>query len=46
MNSRLVIITAEYKLFNKAAEDAGLQCTHQRFVKYGGLLTKIMVFRP
>lgn len=43
-NSRLVIITAEHRVFANAAEEAGLQCTHERFVKYGGLLTKIMVF--
>jgi tRNA (guanine6-N2)-methyltransferase len=43
-NSRLAVITAEHELFKKAAEEAGLQCTHGRFVRYGGLLTKIMVF--
>lgn len=44
-DSRLVVITAEYKILARAAENAGLQCTHERFVKYGGLLTKIMVFK-
>ncbi len=44
-NSRLVAITAEHEVFARAAEEAGMQCSHERFVRYGGLLTKIMVFR-
>jgi len=44
-DSRLAVITSEYKILASAAEDAGLQCTHERFVRYGGLLTKIMVFK-
>lgn len=44
-DSRFVVITTEYKLLARAAEEAGLQCTHERFVRYGGLLTKIMVFK-
>ncbi len=43
--SRLVIITAEHKLMRGAAEKAGLAVEHERFVKYGGLLTKVFVFK-
>jgi len=42
--SKLVVITAEHALMRDAAEKASLQVEHERFVKYGGLLTKIIVF--
>ncbi len=44
-DSKLVVITAEHKLFRSAAEKAQLTVEHERFVKYGGLLTKVFVFR-
>lgn len=43
-DSRLVLITSEHEIFRKASEEAGLSLIHERSVKYGGLLTKIMVF--
>lgn len=43
-DSRLAVITSEYNLFRKAAEK--LYCMHERYVKYGGLMTKILVFSP
>ncbi|MEM0088515.1 MAG: tRNA (guanine(6)-N2)-methyltransferase [Archaeoglobaceae archaeon] len=43
-DSRLVVITSEYEVFRRVAEEAGFSLVHERFVKYGGLLTKIMIF--
>ncbi len=43
--SKLVVITAEYKTMENAAKKAGLEVVHSRYVKYGGLLTKIFVFQ-
>ncbi len=43
--SRLVVITAEHKTMESAAKKAGLEIEHSRFVRYGGLLTKIFVFQ-
>jgi len=42
--SRLVVITAEHRIFGDSASKAGLSLLHERFVKYGGLLTKVMVY--
>lgn len=42
--SRLVVITAEHRIFGDCASKAGLSLLHERFVKYGGLLTKVMVY--
>ncbi|WP_202320580.1 tRNA (guanine(6)-N2)-methyltransferase [Archaeoglobus neptunius] len=44
MNDRLVLITAEYRIFEECAERVGLELIHDRFVKYGGLLTKILLY--
>ncbi len=43
-NSRAVVITAEHRLMKESAEKAGLSVEHERFVKYGGLITKVLVF--
>ncbi len=42
--SRMVVITAEHRLFERAAQNAGLSLIHERFVKYGGLITKILLY--
>ena len=42
--SRLAVITAEHRLFERAAQKAGLKLLHERFVRYGGLITKILVY--
>lgn len=43
-NSRFVVITSEFGLMRFLAEKNGLHIVHERFVQYGGLLTKIFVF--
>jgi tRNA (guanine6-N2)-methyltransferase len=42
--SRLVVITVEHRIFGDCASKVGLSLLHERFVKYGGLLTKVMVY--
>lgn len=42
--SRLAVITSEYNVFEKSATNAGLRLIHDRFVRYGGLITKILVY--
>ncbi|MET1124169.1 MAG: tRNA (guanine(6)-N2)-methyltransferase [Archaeoglobaceae archaeon] len=42
-DSKLVVITSEFGIMRRAIEKAGLNLEHERFVKYGGLLTKIFV---
>ncbi len=41
--SKIVIITAEDKLLRTAAEISKLNINHERFVKYGGLNTRVFV---
>ncbi len=42
--SRLVVITTEHKIFGESVAKVGLSLVHERYVKYGGLITKIMVY--
>jgi len=41
--SRLVVITAEEKILREAIANKRLSIVHERFVRYGGLNTKILV---
>ncbi len=42
--SRMVVITAEHRLFERAARNVDLNLVHERFVKYGGLITKVLLY--
>jgi tRNA (guanine6-N2)-methyltransferase len=41
--SALVIITAEDRILKRAVENAGLNIMHERFLKYGGLATRVFI---